>query len=248
MGAEPMSAARRSRGSRTRQAPPANGAARLTARGAIAILFIVTVVGIVISNLTDQTWAGGVVFVIGVAAACLWVRPSDTPMLVVAPPLVYFLALLVVEAVSGLLAGMFVQVAAIGIALNLSAVLFWLLGGTVLAVVILLLRGLPEAWATLRAELRGEPDEPEPQPEPYGAEPGYGQPPPPRRPAPQPYPGGQPYPPPRRGPAPAPGAGALPPRPQQRPPQWNAPRPDAPPPRGYPPRRGGYPPQPGGYA
>lgn len=246
MGAELMSAARRSRGSRARQAPPPNGAARLTSRGAIAILFVVSLLGIVISNLFDQTWAAGLVFVIGCAAASLWVRPSDTPMLVVAPPIVYFAALLVTEVVSGLMSGMFLQVAAIGIALNLSTVLFWLLGGTALSVVILLFRGLPDAWASLRAGLRGEREDDEP--EPYGANAGYGQPapPPPRRPA-QPYAANQPT---QIQPRPAPGAGAMPPRAQrpQRPAQqWNAPRPDGPPPpRGYQPRRGGYPPQPGG--
>ena len=241
MGAEPMSATRRSRGSRARQAQAANGTARLTSRGAIAILFIVSLLGIVISHLFDQDWAAGLVFVIGCAAASLWVRPSDTPMLVVAPPIAYFAALLVVEIVTGLMSGMFLQVTAIGIALNLSTVLFWLLGGTALAVVILLFRGLPDAWADLRAGLRGEREADEPAP--YGAAPG---PPPPRRPAP-PYPANQPT---QVQPRPAPGVGAVPPRPQrpQRPAQqWNAPRPDGPPPpRGYQPRRGGYPPQPGG--
>lgn len=232
-----MSAARRSHGSRSRQAPPANGAARLTARGAIAILFIVSLLGIAIAEFSDQSWASGLVFVIGCGAACLWVRPSDTPMLVVAPPIVYFVALLVVEAVKGLMSGMVVQVAAIGIALNLSEVLWWLLGGTVLAVVILLMRGLPRAWADLRADLRG--DSTDDEPEPYGGDADRGRP-APRRPAP-PYGGGQP----QAGGQQYPGQRPVP----QRPPQWNAPRPDGPPPRGYQPRQGGYghPPQPGGF-
>lgn len=244
-----MSAARRSHGSRSRPAPPANGAARLTARGAIAILFVVSLLGIAIATLSGQSWAAGLVFVIGCGAACLWVRPSDTPMLVVAPPIVYFLALLVVEAVTGLVSGTWLQVA-LDIALSLSEVLFWLLGGTVLAVVILLTRGLPRAWADLRAELRGE-DEGDDEPEPYGDDADLGRQ-APRRPAPpygggQPYAGGQQYPGQRPRP-PAPGGNPVPPRPQ-RPPQWNAPRPDDPPPRGYQPRQGGYgyPPQPGGY-
>lgn len=235
-----MNAARRSRGSRSHQAPPANGAARLTARGAIAILFVVSLVGIAIAEFSDQPWAAGLVFVIGCVAASLWVRPSDTPMLVVAPPIVYFVALVVVEAIKALMSGMFVQVGGVGVALNLSEVVFWLLGGTVLAVVILLMRGLPRAWSDLRADLRGDREDDE-DPEPYGGDADYGRPaPPPRRPAPpyggggQPYGGGQQY----------PGQRPVPPRPQ-RPGQWNAP----PPPRGYQPRQGGYgyPPQPGGY-
>lgn len=237
-GAEPMNAARRSHGSRSHQAPPANGAARLTARGAITVLFVVSLLGIAIAQFFDQSWASGLVFVIGCGAACLWVRPSDTPMLVVAPPIVYFLALLVVETVSGLMSGMFVQVAAVGVALNLSEVLFWLLGGTVLSVVILLLRGLPRAWSDLRADLRGDREDDE-DPEPYGGAADYGRP-APRRPAPPYGGGGQPYAPGQQ----YPGQRPVPPRPQ-RPGQWNAP----PPPRGYQPRPPGYghPPQPGGY-
>jgi len=250
-----MSAARRSRGSGSRGAPPPTGAARLTARGAIAILFIVSILGIAIAEFSGESWASGLVFVIGCVAVSLWVRPSDTPMLVVAPPIVYFLALVVVEAIRGLMQGMFAQIAAIGIALNLSEVLFWLLGGTVLAVVILLARGLPTAWADLRDDLRGGRGDVEPEPAPYAGDADYGRP-AARRSAP-PYGGGQPpygsgqppYPGQRpRPPAPAPGANPAPPRPQ-RPQQWNAPRPEGPPRGGYQPRQGGYgyPPQPGGY-
>lgn len=244
-----MSAARRSRGSRTHQAPPASASARLTSRGAIAILFVVSLLGILISDWFDQSWACGLMFVIGCVAVCLWVRPSDTPMLAVAPPLVYFVALLAVELFTGLMSGKFLQVAAIGIALNLSAGLFWLLGGTALSVLILWFRGLPAAWAEFRADLRGERhDEDEPEPAPYGSGAGHDRqaPPMPRRPEPAPpYPGGQSYQG-QRPPGPAPAPRGMPPRPP-RPQQWNAPRPEAPPPRGYPPRRGGYPPQPGGY-
>lgn len=238
-----MNAARRSHGSRSRPAPPVNGAARLTARGAITVLFVVSLFGVAIAGFFGQPWAAGLVFVIGCGAACLWVRPSDTPVLVVAPPIVYFLALLVVEVVTGFFTGKWAQVG-LDTVLNLSEALFWLLGGTVLAVVILLMRGLPRAWADLRAELRGEHDDDD-EPEPYGDEPDQGRP-APRRPAP-PSAGGPQYPGQRPRP-PAPGGNPLPPRPQ-RSPQWNAPRPDGPPPRGYPPRQGGYgyPPQPGGY-
>lgn len=245
-----MNAARRSHGSRSRPAPPANGAARLTARGAITILFFVSLLGVAIASFFDQSWAAGLVFVIGCGAACLWVRPSDTPVLVVAPPIVYFLALLVVEVVTGFFSGKWAQVG-LDTVLNLSEALFWLLGGTVLALVILLMRGLPRAWADLRAELRGEHDDDD-EPEPYGDDTDQGRP-APRRPAPpyrgggQPYAGGPQYPGQRPRP-PAPGGNPVPPRPQ-RPPQWNGPRPDGPPPRGYQPRQGGYgyPPQPGGY-
>jgi hypothetical protein len=233
MGAEQMGGARRSQGSRTRHAPPQSGSARLTARGAIAILFGVSLVGVIIATWFDQPWACGLVFVIGCLVASLWVRPSDTYLLVVAPPLVYFLALLIVEAFDGITSGKFLQVAAIGVVLNLSSVLFWLLGGTLLAIVILWIRGLPAAWRDFLAELRGG-DEDEDAP--YDAPaPDYGrqQQPMPRRPAPgypsQPYADQRP-----RRPAPA-----------QMPPRY-APPPQQPP-RGYPPPRPGYPPQPGGY-
>lgn len=237
-----MSGARRSRGSGTRQAPPAAGAARLTARGAILILFGVSLAGLVIANWFDQPWACGVIFVIGCLAAGLWVRPSDTHLLVATPPLVYFAALLLVEIVDGLTSGKFLQVASLGLVLNLSAELFWLLGGTVLMVVICWFRGLPAAWSDFRAELRGE--DPDDEPEPYGPPAGYRQrpaPPQPRRPA-DPYGGRTPVNPPQPPPSQphrrAPGA--VPPR-------WNGPRPDAPPRGGYPPRPGGYPPRPSGY-
>lgn len=217
---------RRSRGTRSRQA--STGGAALTARGAIAILLVMSAAGLLIGQLFDVTWPCGVVFVAGCLATSLWVRPSDVLGVSVAPPLVYFLALFIVQLVASMSANSFWQSLLLGVVLNLSGMLFWLLGGSVLTVAVLMLRGLPAAIGELRTDLRGEHSEPaevdesiEPRPQVAPQPPTAVQRPPgPPRPAPQP---------PRGGPGMPPGA-----RP--------APRHQAPPPPPARGPRGGYPP------
>ena len=62
--------------------PTGRARLRLTARGAVALLLVVTLLG--------QIFSPGPVFVVGCVAAALLVQPRDLLPLVVTPPLVFF--------------------------------------------------------------------------------------------------------------------------------------------------------------
>ncbi|GIH49110.1 hypothetical protein SAMN05421833_104172 [Microbispora rosea] len=116
---------------------------RLTARGAIVMLFVITLVG--------MPFLPGPVFVAGCLAAVLLVRPRDLLPLVVTPPLVFFAAALLVELVRALRSASMLQTFGLGMFTALSSGAPWLFLGAALALGIAWVRGLP---ANLR-ELRG---------------------------------------------------------------------------------------------
>ncbi len=118
---------------------------RLTARGAIVMLFVITLVG--------MPFLPGPAFVAGCLAAVLLVRPRDLLPLVVTPPLVFFAAALLVELVRALSSGSMLQTFGLGMFTALSSGAPWLFLGSALALGIAWVRGLP---ASLR-ELRGAP-------------------------------------------------------------------------------------------
>ncbi|MFC0862028.1 DUF6542 domain-containing protein [Sphaerimonospora cavernae] len=122
---------------------------RLTARGAIALLFVITLLG-------QAILPSGVGFVAGCLAAALLVRPRDLLPLVVTPPLVFFIAALLVEGVHSLASGSVPQTLGVGLFTALSSGAPWLFAGTALALLIAWRRGLP---ANVR-ELRGGGAEP----------------------------------------------------------------------------------------
>ncbi|MEV4296965.1 DUF6542 domain-containing protein [Microbispora rosea] len=116
---------------------------RLTARGAIVMLFVITLVG--------MPFLPGPAFVAGCLAAVLLVRPRDLLPLVVTPPLVFFAAALLVELVRALRSASMLQTFGLGMFTALSSGAPWLFLGSALALGIAWVRGLP---ANLR-ELRG---------------------------------------------------------------------------------------------
>ncbi|MGI5154593.1 DUF6542 domain-containing protein [Microbispora sp. CA-102843] len=118
---------------------------RLTARGAIVMLFVITLVG--------MPFLPGPAFAAGCLAAVLLVRPRDLLPLVVTPPLVFFVAALLVELVRALSSGSMLQTFGLGMFTALSSGAPWLFLGSALALGIAWVRGLP---ANLR-ELRGAP-------------------------------------------------------------------------------------------
>lgn len=117
---------------------------KLTARGAIVLLFAITLVGQVVLP-------SGLGFIAGCLAAALLVRPRDLLPLVVTPPLVFFVAALLVEGVGSLFSGSIPQTLSVGLFTTLSSGAPWLFAGTALTLVIAWRRGLP---ANVR-ELRG---------------------------------------------------------------------------------------------
>lgn len=118
---------------------------RLTARGAIVMLFVITLVGMPLLP--------GLAFVAGCLAAALLVRPRDLLPLVVTPPLVFFCAALVAELIGALGSDSMLQTLALGMFTTLSSSAPWLFVGSALALGVAWVRGLP---ANVR-EFRGAP-------------------------------------------------------------------------------------------
>lgn len=123
----------------------------LTARGGIAAVFVLSLLG----TLLDFSFFPGLLFVAACALAAMFTKPADLPTLVVAPPLVYFLAVLVTEAAGGLAGGSLVRSLLVSVPLELGSRAPWLLAGTVLALVIALRRGLLEAWREISLKAAG---------------------------------------------------------------------------------------------
>ncbi|MBX6385149.1 MAG: hypothetical protein IRZ07_19630 [Microbispora sp.] len=118
---------------------------RLTARGAIVMLFVITLVG--------MPFLPGPAFVAGCIAAVLLVAPRDLLSLVVTPPLVFFVVALLVQLVRALGAESMLQTFGLGMFTTLSSGAPWLFLGSALTLAIAWVRGLP---ANVR-ELRGGP-------------------------------------------------------------------------------------------
>ncbi|MCT9932672.1 hypothetical protein N5079_20940 [Planotetraspora sp. A-T 1434] len=119
---------------------------RLTARGAIAVLFVITLLG--------QVFLPGPAFVAGCVAAALLVQPRDLLPLVVTPPLVFFAATAFVELVRSMGSGSMLQTLGLGLLTALSAGAPWLFGGSALMLAIAWPRGLPANVRELRQDLR----------------------------------------------------------------------------------------------
>lgn len=118
---------------------------RLTARGAITLLFVITLLG--------QLAAPGPAFVLGCLAAVLLVNPRDLLPLVVTPPLAFFAADLFIEFVKAVRADSFVQALGLGMFTTLSGAAPWLFGGSVLTLAVAWFRGLPHNVRALREGL-----------------------------------------------------------------------------------------------
>lgn len=116
---------------------------RVTARGAIVLLFLITLLG-------QAVLPSGPGFVAGCLAAVLLVQPRDLLPFVVNPPLVFFLATFLVEAVRSLGSDSVPQALGLGLFTALSSGAPWLFGGSALTLVIAWRRGLPDNIRELR--------------------------------------------------------------------------------------------------
>ncbi|MDH2428860.1 DUF6542 domain-containing protein [Sphaerisporangium sp. TRM90804] len=123
---------------------------RLTARGAIALVFAVTLV----SQLAGSTTVVGLAFGAACLAAVLLVQPRDLLSLVVTPPLVFFAATLTSAVAGALGAPSLVQALGLGLVTALSAGAPWLFAGSALVLAVAWFRGLPANVRELRDELR----------------------------------------------------------------------------------------------
>jgi hypothetical protein len=123
---------------------------RLTARGAVALVFVVTLAACV----TGAPAVIGVAFIAACVTAVLFINPRELLTLVVTPPLIYFIAMLVNELVRSLGAESFLQAFGLGMFTSLSGGAPWLFVGSALVLVLAWFRGLPANVRALRDELR----------------------------------------------------------------------------------------------
>ncbi len=136
---------------RRRQRRP-SAAPSLTARGGIAVIFVLSLIG----ALLDFSVLPGAAFAAACVVAALSTRPADLPTLVVAPPLVFFLATLLAELIGALGdGGSLLRGLLLSVPLELGGRAPWLLAGTVLAFAIALRRGLLEAWREISIKAAG---------------------------------------------------------------------------------------------
>ncbi|GAA3442205.1 DUF6542 domain-containing protein [Planomonospora venezuelensis] len=127
---------------------------RLTARGAVAFVLAVTLTGSLLHALLGLPAAVGLAFVAGCAGAVLLVNPRDLLSLVVSPPLIFFSAALVAEALRALSAPSPVQAFGLGMFTALSGGAPWLFTGSALVLVVAWRRGLTRCVRELREEIR----------------------------------------------------------------------------------------------
>ncbi|GLX98906.1 hypothetical protein GT755_34335 [Herbidospora sp. NEAU-GS84] len=135
---------------------------KVTARGAITLLFFVCLLG--------QFTLPGPFFLVGALAAVWLVNPRDLLTLVVSPPLVFFVSALLVE---GLGSGGSLQSFGLGMFTTLSAAAPWLFAGSALALGLAWYRGLPQSVRATREDMKTRVPEPRKSKE-FDAEPeGY---------------------------------------------------------------------------
>ena len=135
-------------------APAAAPAARLTGRGAVLGMALIFTVGLLAATWLGVTVLAGVFFVLGCGLAAWYTRPADLLTVVLAPPILFSGALILVEAMTA--SGSLVLSVAAGSVVVLVGVALWLAAGLVLTVAIAWRRGLPQCVRDLREDLRAE--------------------------------------------------------------------------------------------
>lgn len=149
------------RGPREPRTPPESGHAatvRLTGRGAILALMVLSFLGLIVSDgLGWGMFADGTFVAACILIAC-YVKPSDLLPVMVCPPLTFFVACVgdkLITSAGG-------TSAAEGTLVTLATSAPWLFLGTAVTILIGLRRGLLDNIRELRRGLQGEPDAPLP--------------------------------------------------------------------------------------
>lgn len=125
---------------------------RLTGRGAIAGMLVVFFTGVLAADWLHWSPLADASFLIGSAAAAWYTKQRDLLTVAVSPPLLFFIAVICVKALTA--AGNELLSTVEGTALTLANVAPWLFIGVVLSVTIAWFRGLPRCVAELRRDLR----------------------------------------------------------------------------------------------
>lgn len=129
------------------------GKLRLTGRGAVILIFALCLFGAYVAEESHWTAAAGVGYVAACAVAARYVKSGYLLVALVTPPLLFAVAVTCVKAATA--TGTVLTATTEGTLLTLGTSAPWLLGGTLLALVITLIRGLHRDIRELRANLRG---------------------------------------------------------------------------------------------
>lgn len=126
--------------------------AKLTGRGAIAVMFALFFAGLLVSAWLGLGALAGASFLAGTVIAAWYTKQRDLLTVAVSPPLLFFCALVCVKAATA--TGSTVLSTVEGTALTLANVAPWLFAGVLLSLIIAWRRGLRRCVADLRRELR----------------------------------------------------------------------------------------------
>jgi hypothetical protein len=126
--------------------------AKLTGRGAIAVMFVLFFTGLLVSSWLHLGPLAGVSFLAGTVVTAWYTKQRDLLTVAVSPPLVFFFALVCVKALTA--TGSTALSTVEGTALTLANVAPWLFAGMLLALIVAWSRGLRRCIADLRRDLR----------------------------------------------------------------------------------------------
>jgi len=126
--------------------------AKLTGRGAIAVMFALFFAGLLVSTWLAVGMLAGATFLVGTVLAAWYTKQRDLLTVAVSPPLIFFFALVCVKALTA--TGSTVLSTVEGTALTLANVAPWLFAGMLIMLVIAWNRGLRRCVADLRRDLR----------------------------------------------------------------------------------------------
>jgi hypothetical protein len=129
----------------------------MTSRGAVLAMLSLFFPGTLTAGWLHFAALTGISFVAGCALAARYTRRDAMLTAVVAPPLVFFVALVASEVLTTHedTFGHTLASAAEGTVLTLAGVAPWLFAGVLIGVVVAMFNGLPQCVRDLRAELRG---------------------------------------------------------------------------------------------
>ncbi|WP_116243720.1 DUF6542 domain-containing protein [Nocardiopsis sp. FIRDI 009] len=134
---------------------PARRPPRLTGRGGVLLICVLSFAGTMVAHWTSTPAAPGLAFTTACLVTASLVRPGDLLSLSVSPPIAYFAAVTVAECLIALGSEGFARVVLLGLASRLAEVAPWLFLGTALVLVIGVFRGLPGNLRELSDDLNG---------------------------------------------------------------------------------------------
>jgi hypothetical protein len=138
------------------QDPARRSRPRLTGRGSMLVMLVLFLAGNLIAVSASRPWLGGLGYAAGCLLAVAYARREAMLLVVIPPPLIFLVALVSAELITG--GNATALATAEGTLLTLAAVAPWLYVCTAAVLVAGTMRGLPACIRRLRAEMNGRGD------------------------------------------------------------------------------------------